>query len=69
MITLTKIKRFFMGAFVGALSTRNTNKTNGKQRVNRRYDSESGTTHSEADATWRPFCFIKSKCGPILHAH
>ncbi|ECJ2253140.1 hypothetical protein FNO22_03500 [Salmonella enterica subsp. salamae] len=69
MIRLTKTKRFYMGAFVGALFERNTNKTNNKQHVNRGYDSESGTTHSEADATWRPFCFIKSKCGPILHAH
>lgn len=42
--TLTKIKRFFMGALVGALFTRNTNKINNKQRVNRGYDSESGTT-------------------------
>ncbi|EBR3718371.1 hypothetical protein B2O48_08200 [Salmonella enterica] len=43
MITLTKTKRFFMGAFVGALFTRNTNKTNNKQHVNRGYDSESAT--------------------------
>ncbi|AIE08292.1 hypothetical protein SeI_A3977 [Salmonella enterica subsp. enterica serovar 4 [Salmonella enterica subsp. enterica serovar 4 [Salmonella enterica subsp. enterica serovar 4,[5],12:i:- str. CVM23701] len=41
MITITKIKRFFMGAFVGALFVRNTNKTNNKQHVNREYDSES----------------------------
>lgn len=33
-----------MGAFVGALFTRNTNKTNNKQHVNRGYDSESGIT-------------------------
>lgn len=32
-----------MGAFVGALFERNTNKTNNKQHVNRGYDSESGT--------------------------
>ncbi|APW04872.1 hypothetical protein SEES3845_003980 [Salmonella enterica subsp. enterica serovar Senftenberg str. ATCC 43845] len=44
MITITKPKRFFMGAFMGALFTRNTNKTNNKQYVNRGYDSESGTT-------------------------
>ncbi len=43
VITHTKPKRFFMGAFVGALFTRNTNKTNSKQYVNRGYDSESGT--------------------------
>ncbi|TLI96594.1 hypothetical protein FEK46_06600 [Escherichia sp. E4736] len=43
VITLTKPKRFFVGAFVGALFTRNTNKTNDKQCVNRGYDSESGT--------------------------
>lgn len=30
-----------MGAFVGALFVRNTNKTNNKQHVNRGYDSES----------------------------
>ncbi|APQ83304.1 hypothetical protein LTSEWAN_6150 [Salmonella enterica subsp. enterica serovar Wandsworth str. A4-580] len=30
-----------MGAFVGALFVRNTNKTNNKQHVNREYDSES----------------------------
>ncbi|MCS3489884.1 hypothetical protein M2422_003524 [Enterobacter sp. SLBN-59] len=44
VINITKIKRFFMGAFVGALFPRNTNKTNNKQYVNRGYDSESGTT-------------------------
>ncbi|EDV1006825.1 hypothetical protein HY25_004625 [Salmonella enterica subsp. enterica] len=44
MITITKKKRFFMGAFVGALFTRNINKTNNKQRVSREYDSEPGTT-------------------------
>lgn len=33
-----------MGAFVGALFVRNTNKTKYKQRVKRGYDSESGTT-------------------------
>lgn len=44
VITLTKPKRYFMGAFVGALFARNINKTNNKQHVNRGYDSESGTT-------------------------
>lgn len=44
VITITKQKRFFMGAFVGALFERNANKTNDKQRVSRGYDSESGTT-------------------------
>ncbi|EBW5537321.1 hypothetical protein DPU12_11645 [Salmonella enterica subsp. enterica serovar Pasing] len=43
MITLTKTKRFFMGALVGALIEINTNKTNNKQYVNRGYDSESAT--------------------------
>ncbi|EAB5051871.1 hypothetical protein EG177_05375 [Salmonella enterica] len=53
MITITKPKRFFMGAFMGALFTINTNKTNNKQHVNRGYDSESGTTF--------PFlCFLKN---------
>ncbi|ETA85286.1 Uncharacterised protein [Salmonella enterica] len=38
---------------MGALFTRNTNKTNNKQYVNRGYDSESGTTF--------PFsCFLKN---------
>ncbi|ECD6356315.1 hypothetical protein E2M46_12345 [Salmonella enterica subsp. enterica serovar Othmarschen] len=41
MITLTKTKRFFMGALVGALFTRNAYKINNKQHVNRGYDSES----------------------------
>ncbi|EDC5276566.1 hypothetical protein GAQ96_19960 [Salmonella enterica subsp. enterica] len=50
MITLTKQKRFFMGAFVGALFERNTNKTNNKQHVNRGYDSESG--HHRIKARW-----------------
>ncbi|EAV6588343.1 hypothetical protein R302_08215 [Salmonella enterica] len=44
MITLTKTKRFVMGALVRALFVRNINKTNNKQHVNRGYDSESGTT-------------------------
>lgn len=43
--TITKTKRSFMGALVGALFTINTNKTNDKQHVNRGYDSESGTTY------------------------
>ncbi|EBU8870069.1 hypothetical protein DMA29_01365 [Salmonella enterica subsp. enterica serovar Seattle] len=43
MIPLTKTKRFFMGALVGALFTRNAYKTNNKQHVNRGYDSESAT--------------------------
>lgn len=33
-----------MGALVGALITRNANKTNEKQRVSLEYNSESGTT-------------------------
>ncbi len=41
--TITKTKRFFMGALVGALFVRNINKTNNKQHVNRGYDSESAT--------------------------
>ncbi len=44
VITITKTKRFFMGAFVGALFVRNPYKTNNKQRISRGYDSESGTT-------------------------
>lgn len=57
VITITKIKRFFMGAFVGALFMRNINKTNNKQHVNRGYDSESGTTHSENPAYSWVFAF------------
>ncbi|ACT11910.1 hypothetical protein PC1_0859 [Pectobacterium carotovorum subsp. carotovorum PC1] len=34
MTTLTKTKRFFMGALVGALFGLFTNKTNNKQHVN-----------------------------------
>ena len=47
-----------MGALVGALFTRNTNKTNNKQRVNRGYDSESGTTYSENPAYGWVFAFL-----------
>ncbi|AXW86851.1 hypothetical protein CKQ53_07530 [Lonsdalea britannica] len=48
-----------MGAFMGALFTRNTNKTNNKQHINRRYDPESGTTYSEKPAYWLVFCFLE----------
>ncbi len=48
VITLTKTKRFFVGAFVGALFTRNVIKTNDKQHLNRGYDSESGTNSKRA---------------------
>lgn len=41
VITITKTKRFFMGAFVGALFVKNTSKTKNKHHLNRRYDSES----------------------------
>ncbi|ECG8259391.1 hypothetical protein FO131_11365 [Salmonella bongori] len=44
MTRLTKTKRFFMGAFVGALFMTNARKTNNKQYISRGYDSESGTT-------------------------
>ncbi|EBR5127166.1 hypothetical protein B4Z02_08405 [Salmonella enterica] len=59
MITITKPKRFFMGAFVGALFPKNTNKTNSKQHVNRGYDSESGTTYSENPAYGWVFAFLE----------
>ncbi|EBA9137659.1 hypothetical protein CNZ80_17290 [Salmonella enterica] len=52
MIAITKLKRFFMGALVGALLEQNTNKTNNKQHVNRGYDSES--------ATFPFLCFLKN---------
>ncbi|EBR0152920.1 hypothetical protein DNW11_18255 [Salmonella enterica subsp. enterica serovar Jodhpur] len=58
MITITKLKRFFMGALVGALLEQNTNKTNNKQHVNRGYDSESGTTYSENPAYGWVFAFL-----------
>ncbi|ECI0413663.1 hypothetical protein AH332_10055 [Salmonella enterica subsp. salamae] len=47
MITITKLKRFFVGAFVGALFARNASKTNDKQCVNRGYDSESAPLFKE----------------------
>ena len=52
-----KTKVIFMRAFVGALFTRNTNKTNNKQHVNRGYDSESGTTSLENPPLRRVFAF------------
>ncbi|OQR46460.1 hypothetical protein BW261_01295 [Klebsiella aerogenes] len=63
MITITKIKRFFMGALVGALFERNTNKTNNKQRVNRGYDSESGTTIQRT----QPMAGFLLFCSRALH--
>ncbi|MZG45112.1 hypothetical protein F6X34_19925 [Dickeya dianthicola] len=45
MITITKIKRFFMGALVGALILTFFNEIKEKQYVNRGYDPESGTTY------------------------
>lgn len=44
VITITKTKRFFMGALVGALILTFFNKTSNKQHLNRGYNSESGTT-------------------------
>ncbi|TYL44172.1 hypothetical protein [Dickeya sp. ws52] len=58
MTKITKTKRFFMGAFVGALFTINTNKTNDKQHVNRGYDSESGTTIHKASLQSGAFPFL-----------
>ena len=46
-----------MGAFVGALFPRNTNKTNNKQHLNRGYDSESGHHYLEEPAYGLVFCF------------
>ncbi|ECJ3937611.1 hypothetical protein YT28_11655 [Salmonella enterica subsp. salamae] len=57
VITLTKTKRFYMGALVGALFARNTNKTNNKQHVNRGYDSESGTTFQRTQPYGWVFAF------------
>ncbi|EKS3773234.1 hypothetical protein QBZ69_004024 [Salmonella enterica] len=47
-----------MGALVGALVTRNTNKTNNKQHLNRGYDSESGTTILKNPLKRRVFAFL-----------
>ncbi|EBY0373578.1 hypothetical protein DUP93_12790 [Salmonella enterica subsp. enterica serovar Toulon] len=66
VITLKKPKRFFMGAFVESLFTRNTNKTNNKQSVNRGYNSESGTANSETSAIWLFFAFRDSGPGCAL---
>lgn len=56
VITIAKIKRFFMGALVGALIEINTNKTKDKQHVNREYDSESGTI----------FLFLRISMSPYM---
>lgn len=55
-----KNKAIFYGGLSGAPFCRFSNKTNNKQHVNREYDPEPGTNHSETDALWRPFCFLKS---------
>ncbi|EAQ7292338.1 hypothetical protein D4398_09430 [Salmonella enterica subsp. enterica serovar Tees] len=55
-ITITKQNRFFMGALVGALFTRNINKSNNKQCVSRGYDSESATFPFYASLKI-PMCF------------
>lgn len=47
-----------MGALVGALILTFFNETKGKQHVNRRYDSESGTTYSENPAYGWVFAFL-----------
>jgi hypothetical protein len=46
-----------MGAFMGALFTINTDKTNNKQCVSREYDSESGTTIQKNQPTGWFFAF------------
>ncbi|ECH9260476.1 hypothetical protein AVA06_003903 [Salmonella enterica subsp. enterica] len=56
MITLIKTKRCLMGAFVGALFARKTNKTNNKQHLNREYDSESDHLFRKP-SLWLGFCF------------
>ncbi|EAB3065767.1 hypothetical protein FQO85_22240 [Salmonella enterica] len=58
MITITKTKRFFMGALVGALILAFFNETKGKQHVNRGYDSESGTTILKNPLKRRVFAFL-----------
>nr|KAA0551212.1 hypothetical protein F0329_21465 [Citrobacter werkmanii] len=65
MITLKKIKRFYMGAFVGALFARNTNKTNNKQHVNRGYDSESGHHYLKNPPKRRVFAFWGIESNPF----
>lgn len=66
VITITKTKRFFMGAFVGALFVRNINKTKNKHHLNRRYDSESGTANSVTSTIWLFFAFRDSGPGCAL---
>ncbi|MBZ7502671.1 hypothetical protein FMJ34_04175 [Klebsiella michiganensis] len=46
-------------AFVGVLFSRNTNKTNNKQHVNRRYDSESGHHYLKNPPKRRVFAFLR----------
>lgn len=57
VITITKTKRFFMGALVGALILTFLNETKGKQHLNRGYDSESGTTFPFYTSLKIPMCF------------
>lgn len=57
VITITKPKRYFIGAFAGALFAININKNNKKHCVNRGYDSESGTTYLKKPAYGLVFCF------------
>ncbi|WP_263058699.1 hypothetical protein [Pectobacterium sp. F1-1] len=65
MTTITKTKRFFMGAFMGALLDRLSNKNNNKQHVNRKYDPESGTTNLKNPPKRRVFAFGASMTSAI----
>ncbi|WP_373170878.1 nucleotidyl transferase AbiEii/AbiGii toxin family protein [Klebsiella sp. Q11] len=59
VIPLTKPKRFYVGAFMGVLFASNINKTNNKQHVNRRYDSESGHHYLKNPPKRRVFAFLR----------
>ncbi|RNW26800.1 hypothetical protein B9081_004375 [Citrobacter werkmanii] len=58
---ITKPKQFFMGA----LFTRNRNKTNNKQHVNRGYNSESGHHYLKNPPKRRVFAFWGIESNPF----
>ena len=68
VINITISKRFFMGAFVGALFARNSSKTNDKQCVSRGYDSESGTTHLKNPAIGWVFAILRYELAVERHS-
>ncbi|PWC17085.1 hypothetical protein DDT52_16195 [Brenneria roseae subsp. roseae] len=58
--TITKIKRFVMGALVGALIPTFFNETKWKQHLNRGYDSESGHHLSFFMPPYKSLCVCNS---------